>query len=199
MSDTITIMGNLAADPEQRMIGGGTTVTSFRVASSQRHFDKKNGKWVEKDPNWYQVSAFRDLGAHAYASLHKGERVIVSGRLKVRSWETENSKGTSVEIEADAVGHDLLWGTTQYTRVAGRSDTWNVPGQDAAAGQAAEAERTEQWEVRQPGAADSAAPSVGAVAQPAAGTAQPADYAAAPSAAPVAEGANGREMADTPF
>lgn len=178
MGDTITIMGNLAADPEQRMIGGGTTVTSFRVASSQRHFDKKNGKWVEKDPNWYQVSAFRDLGAHAFASLHKGERVIVSGRLKVRSWETEKSKGTSVEIEADAVGHDLLWGTTQYTRVAARADTWNVPGQDAAAGQTAEPERTEEWEVAQPGEGDSSAQ---------------------PAAAPVAEQANAREMVDSPF
>lgn len=158
MSDTITIMGNLAADPEQKMIGGGTTVTSFRVASSQRFFDKKNGQWVEKDPNWYQVSAFRDLGEHAFASLRKGQRVIVSGRLKIRSWENEKGKGMSVEIEADAVGHDLLWGTTQYTRVEGRTDNWNVPGQDAAAGPAAESNRTQQWETAQPGQAESVPP-----------------------------------------
>lgn len=168
MSDTITIMGNLAADPEQRMIGSGTAVTSFRVASSQRHFDKKSGEWVERDPNWYQVSAFRDLGEHAFASLHKGERVIVSGRLKIRSWETDKSKGTSVEIEADAVGHDLLWGTTRYTRAAGRAESWNVPGQDAAVERTAEPETAEHWPTTQPGegvgaseettAADEAAP-----------------------------------------
>ncbi|WEG10288.1 single-stranded DNA-binding protein [Microbacterium horticulturae] len=131
MNDTITIMGNLAADPEKRMIGGGMTVTSFRVASTQRHFDRKEGKWVDKDTNWYDVSVFRDLGDHAYESLRKGERVIVNGRLKIRPWQTEKAKGTSVEIEAEAVGHDLLWGTTKYTRVR-RGDEWNVPGMDAA-------------------------------------------------------------------
>jgi len=131
MNDTITIMGNLAADPERRMIGDGMTVTSFRVASTQRRFDRKEGKWVDRETNWYDVSVFRDLGDHAYESLRKGERVIVNGRLKIRPWQTEKSKGTSVEIEADAVGHDLLWGTTKYTRIR-RGDEWNVPGTDAA-------------------------------------------------------------------
>jgi len=158
MNDTITIMGNLAADPERRPIGGGMTVTSFRVASTQRRFDRKEGKWVDKDTNWYEVSAFRDLGDHAYDSLRKGERVIVNGRLKIRPWQTETSKGTSVEIEADAVGHDLLWGTTKYTRVR-RGEEWNVPGADAASSAEAEgsAERglddgsVQHWPTAAPG------------------------------------------------
>ncbi len=131
MSDTITITGNLAADPEQRMIGNGTTVTRFRVGSSQRRLDRNTGKWVETMTNWYDVSAFRALGEHAFASLRRGERVIVSGKLKVRSWENEKGRGMSVEIEADAVGHDLRWGTTRYAR-AERGDQWSAAGEDAA-------------------------------------------------------------------
>jgi len=154
MNDTITIMGNLAADPVQRFIGNGASVTSFRVASSQRHLDKKSGKWVDGQPNWYQVSAFRALGEHAFASLHKGERVIVTGRLSVRHWENDKGKGVSVEIEADAVGHDLLWGTTQYTRVE-RSDQWQIAGSEASGTTEGSAEssgaQTGEWATTEPG------------------------------------------------
>lgn len=193
MSDTITITGNLAADPEQRMIGNGKTVTSFRVASGQGYIDKKSGNWVDKDPNWYQVSAFRDLGEHAFASLHKGERVIVSGRLKVRSWDNEKSKGTSVEIEADAVGHDLRWGTTRYAR-AQRRDQWEVPGADATdSGSAADRETT-QWTTARPGEGAPADASTGDRDWGArSGDAGPAP--AAPAEQPQTE----RELVESPF
>lgn len=110
MSDTITITGNIAADPERRITGTGVPITTFRVASSQRRFDRASGQWVETGTNWYQVSAFRSLAMHAFASLHRGERVIVTGRLRLRAWETATKKGLSVEIDADGIGHDLLWG-----------------------------------------------------------------------------------------
>ncbi|WP_417562693.1 single-stranded DNA-binding protein [Microbacterium sp.] len=125
MSDNITIVGNLAAEPERRRTPGGTPVTTFRVASSQRHYDKEKDSWVDTGTNWYQVSAFRSLADHAAASLHKGDRVIVTGRLKLREWETQKGKGLSVEIDADGVGHDLLWGTTLYTRADG-TQSWDV-------------------------------------------------------------------------
>lgn len=125
MSDNITIVGNLAAEPERRRTPNGTPVTTFRVASSQRHYDKEKDGWVDTGTNWYQVSAFRSLADHAAASLHKGDRVIVTGRLKLREWETQKGKGLSVEIDADGVGHDLLWGTTRYTRADG-TQSWDV-------------------------------------------------------------------------
>jgi single-strand DNA-binding protein len=128
MSDTITITGNIAADPERRQAGAGGPVTTFRVASSQRHFDRSKGEWVETGTNWYRVSAFRSLGENAFESLHKGERVIVTGRLKVREWQNDKGKGMSVEIDADGIGHDLRWGTSHYSRAGQRSDEWEADG-----------------------------------------------------------------------
>jgi single-strand DNA-binding protein len=154
--DTITITGNVATAPERRTTANGVTVTTFRIASGQRRFDKESEKWVESTTNWYTVSAFRALGEHAYMSLHRGERVIVTGRLRLRDWETPTKRGTSAEIDADALGHDLLWGTSVFRRFEQRSavdphgsddwgagsaltaeagkddDGWNAPGLDPA-------------------------------------------------------------------
>jgi single-strand DNA-binding protein len=145
MQDTITITGNVAADPELRRIGGGVTVVSFRVGSTSRRYDKSAGAWVDGETNWYSVSAFRGLGEHAYQSLRKGHPVIVSGRLTLRTWESGGTKNTSADIEADTIGHDLRWGTANFARPArsqaqatapessdgdgdGDGESWAVPG-----------------------------------------------------------------------
>lgn len=139
--DTITITGNVATAPERRTTASGIPVTTFRVAAGQRRFDKESEKWVESATNWYTVSAFRALGEHAYMSLHRGERVIVTGRLRLRDWETPTKRGTSAEIDADAVGHDLLWGTSVFRRFeqgapgqTGASESWSVDAAPAEAG-----------------------------------------------------------------
>lgn len=116
MSDHITVVGNIATEPEQRRTGAGIAVTSFRVASSQRHFDGKSGTWVDGTTNWYRVSAFRALGENAFASLKKGQRIIVTGKLKLKEWESGGKKGIEVEIDADGLGPDLQWGTTSFQR-----------------------------------------------------------------------------------
>lgn len=115
MTDHITIVGNIATVPERRTTSGGIPVASFRVASPRRHRDQ-SGTWVDDEPNWYAVSAFRQLAEHALASFRKGERVIVTGALTLRKWESANSKGMDAEIEASACGHDLLWGTSAFSR-----------------------------------------------------------------------------------
>ena len=76
---------------------------------------------MEGETSWYSVSVFRVLAEHAFASLHKGERVIVTGRLRIRQWETSVKKGVTAEIDADALGHDLLFGTTRFERSHGTS------------------------------------------------------------------------------
>ena len=120
MTEILTITGNVATVPEQRTLPGGATVTSFRLAAAHRRFDKNTGGWIDQYTNWYQVSAFRGLGEHALASLHQGDRVIVVGRMHLRAWENGTRSGTSADIEADAIGHDLLFGTTVFTRTARR-------------------------------------------------------------------------------
>jgi single-strand DNA-binding protein len=116
MTEIITVTGNIATEPEQRTIGEGVRVTSFRLASPHRRYDRGTGKWVDQYTNFFTVSAFRGLGEHAYASLHQGDRVIVTGRLRLRDWDNGTRSGTNADIDADAIGHDLLWGTTSYQR-----------------------------------------------------------------------------------
>ncbi|MEJ1155637.1 MULTISPECIES: single-stranded DNA-binding protein [Microbacterium] len=150
MQDTITIRGNLAADPEQRRISTGDTVTSFRVGTTARRRDKATGEWTDDETNWYQVSAFRTLGEHVFASLRKGHPVIVSGRLRLRTWESSTGKGMSADIEADAVGHDLRWGSTVYTRAARDDAGTEQPNGDA---WAADASAGSAWATVVPGEA----------------------------------------------
>lgn len=145
MSDTITITGNVATAPEFKRSGTGLPITTFRVASSQRRFDRATGTWVETNTNWYQVSAFRGLAEHAHASLRKGDRVIVAGRLRVRQWDTGVKQGTSVDIEAESVGHDLLWGTTTFIKDAA-SMRESAPAPDAWAATPSAEESAAQWQ-----------------------------------------------------
>lgn len=121
MNDTITIVGTIGTDPE-RKVRGGVPITTFRVASKERRFDKASGTWVDGETNWYTASAYRRLADHVFASLHRRERVILTGRLKVRNWDTGEKRGTSVDIDIDAIGHDLLFGTTAFRSAEAGSD-----------------------------------------------------------------------------
>jgi single-strand DNA-binding protein len=114
MIDTLTIVGRVATDPTHGQTGGGVPVTNFRVASTHRRFDVATQEWTDAGTNWFSVAAFRQLGENVRASLRTGDSVIVTGRLKIRDWESNGKHGTSVDIEADAIGHDLRWGTTAY-------------------------------------------------------------------------------------
>jgi len=116
MSELITVTGNIAADPERRTTAGGDVVVAFRVGSTQRRFDKESNTWVDAYTNWYHVSAFRSLAEHALRSLRKGDRVIVVGTLRLRTWENDSRSGVTADVDAHAIGPDLRWGTTVFTR-----------------------------------------------------------------------------------
>ncbi|WP_345750412.1 single-stranded DNA-binding protein [Microbacterium rhizophilus] len=146
MTDIITITGNIATAPEHKALPSGIPVTRFRVASGTRKYDRETSAWVDGPTNWYSVSAYRTLADNAAKSLQKGERVVVTGRLRLRAWESDGRKGMEAEIDADALGHDLLFGTSTFQRSAtrapqaqddtppdGSADAWSTPGADAAA------------------------------------------------------------------
>jgi len=116
MSDTISVTGLVAITPRHITTSEGLAITSFRLASSQRRYDRTQQRWIDADTNWYTVSCFRGLASNAAGSLVKGDRIMVSGRLKIRDWENTDRSGTTVEIEADNLGHDLFWGTSTFTR-----------------------------------------------------------------------------------
>lgn len=110
MTDTISLTGVVATIPRHITTDAGLTITSFRLASSQRRFDKTRQSWVDGGTNWYTVTAFRQLASNLAVSVHKGDHIVAAGRLRIREWENAERNGTTIEIEADAVGHDLSWG-----------------------------------------------------------------------------------------
>lgn len=117
MTDTVTIVGVIGTEPKRIETAGGAMI-SFRMVSAQRRFDRANNQWVDGAPNWYSVSAFRELAKNALASFARGDRVLVAGRLSIRPWEAGGKSGTDVLVTADALGHDLTWGTSSYTKTA---------------------------------------------------------------------------------
>jgi single-strand DNA-binding protein len=116
MSESFTVSGLVATTPRHLVTQEGLPITSFRLASSKRRFDRTKKIWVDGETNWFTINSFRQLAINSASSISKGDRVVVSGRLKVRDWDNGERSGTSVEIEADSLGHDLVWGTTQFSR-----------------------------------------------------------------------------------
>jgi len=116
MSDEITVTGLVATTPRHLVTSEGLQITSFRLASTQRRYDSGKSEWVDADTNWYTITAFRELAVNIVGSIVKGQRVIVTGRLRIRDWQADEKSGTSVEVDADTLGHDLRFGEAQYTR-----------------------------------------------------------------------------------
>lgn len=116
MADLTTLTGTVATDPRHVTTNSGLDIVHFRLASPQRRYDRAKDTWVETETNWYTVTAFRQLATNIASSVLRGQRIVVSGRIRVRSWENGEKSGTTVEIEADAVGHDLSWGTSIYRK-----------------------------------------------------------------------------------
>jgi single-strand DNA-binding protein len=113
-SNSVTVIGNLTRDPELRFTTGGRGMASFGLAVNRRY--QQNGEWQEQT-SFFNVVCWGDLGENAATSLSKGSRVIVTGRLEQRSWETqEGEKRSVVEIVADEVGPSLRWATAQIER-----------------------------------------------------------------------------------
>jgi single-strand DNA-binding protein len=86
------------------------------LAEANRRFDRHTNKWVDADVNWYTITAFRQLALSAIASVNKGDRIVVYGEVRVRDWDNGEAQGTSVEIEADTIGHDMTYGNSTFTR-----------------------------------------------------------------------------------
>lgn len=116
MSEFITVTGLVATTPRHLVTMEGLPITSFRLAAAHRRFDRATAKWVDGETNWYTITSFRQLAINAAGSISKGDRIMVSGKLRVRDWDNGERAGTSVEVEAEAMGHDISWGTSTFTR-----------------------------------------------------------------------------------
>ena len=155
----ITVIGNLTDDPELRFTPSGAAVAKFRVASTPRFMDRTTNEWKDGEPLFLACTVWRQAAENVAESLVRGSRVIVSGRLKQRSYETrEGEKRTVIELEVDEIGPSLRYATAKVTKASrgeggggfsggggggggfgssggggGSSDPWSTPaGPDAA-------------------------------------------------------------------
>jgi single-strand DNA-binding protein len=106
---SISIQGLVATTPRHLITQEGLPITSFRLAE----YDP-SGK--NETTNWYTITAFRTLGINTAASISKGDRIVVVGELNIRDWDNGERSGTSVEVEATTLGHDLSFGTSKFSR-----------------------------------------------------------------------------------
>jgi single-strand DNA-binding protein len=116
---TLTITGNLTADPELRFTPSGAAVASFTVASTPRTFDRASGEWKDGEALFLRCNIWRQAAENVAESLTRGARVIVNGRLKQRSFETrEGEKRTVVELDVDEIGPSLRYATAKVNKVS---------------------------------------------------------------------------------
>lgn len=150
---TVTVVGNLVADPELRFTNNGTAVANFRVASVPSVY--RDGQWGDGDGVYLNCTVWKQAGENAAESLTKGMRVIVTGRLKQRSWETrEGEKRTVLEVEVDEVGPSLKFASAQVTKSGAskpKDDGWLSQQQN-------QAPASDPWNSSQPQLPDNEQP-----------------------------------------
>ncbi|HEU0191288.1 MAG TPA: single-stranded DNA-binding protein [Mycobacterium sp.] len=116
---TITVVGNLTADPELRFTASGAAVANFTVASTPRIYDRQSGEWKDGEALFLRCSIWREYAENLAESLTRGSRVILTGRLKQRSYETrEGEKRTVVEVEVDEIGPSLRYATAKINKTS---------------------------------------------------------------------------------
>lgn len=128
--NTYSTTGLVATSPRHLVTQEGLPITSFRLASENRYYDEAKQDWVEGETNWFTVSSFKTLAINAASSVSKGHRITVSGSIKIRDWDNGERTGTSVEIIADSIGHDLNYGTSEFTRTQLAPPTPTKPQHD---------------------------------------------------------------------
>jgi single-strand DNA-binding protein len=110
----VTLIGNCAGEPELRFLPSGVAVCNFTVASTPRV--KQGDQWADGETMWVRCAAWRELGEHTAESLVKGTRVLVQGRLRVRSYDKDGEKRTSIEMDVYAVGPELRYATAKVSK-----------------------------------------------------------------------------------
>jgi single-strand DNA-binding protein len=141
----ITVVGNLTADPELRFTPSGAAVANFTVASTPRTFDRQSNEWKDGEALFLRCNVWRQAAEHVAESLSRGSRVIVSGRLKQRSFETrEGEKRTVIELEVDEIGPSLRYATAKVNKSA-RGSSGGGYGASGASGAAGGPPADDPW------------------------------------------------------
>ncbi len=132
MNDLVmTVNGWVATDPSQHVGPTGARLTSFRLASTSRFFDRDKGEWTDGRTEWFTVKVFRGAAITVANSIKKGQPVTVHGRFRTNEWEGDNGSRTDLVIDATSVGHDLTRGTAEFTRAYGDATLAGDDGAEA--------------------------------------------------------------------
>jgi single-strand DNA-binding protein len=133
---TVTIVGNCTRDPELRFTNSGMAVANFGVATNYRKMNRQTNDWEEEEPTFYDVSCFQQFAENVAESITKGTRVVVTGRVRMRSWEgSDGEKRSRLEILADEVGPSLRWATASVQRTERRGgDDYSSGGRGSGSG-----------------------------------------------------------------
>lgn len=133
MNETvITVVGNVAREPNLRVTTNGTRVVSFRLASTERRYDRALGAWRDGDTIFYTVTCWRNVAENLMDSVEKGQPMVVHGRLRDGSYEKEGQWHTDFKIDAYALGHDISRGVSKFTKASvsgGRTEPPNDDGE----------------------------------------------------------------------
>ena len=125
----ITVVGNLTADPDLRYVGSGIPVASFTVASTPRTLNRQTNEWEDGEAMFIRCTVWRDYAENVTESLTKGMRVVVTGKLQVRSYQrNDGSQGTSIEMQVDEVGPSLRYATAKVQKTSGSRGAGNQGG-----------------------------------------------------------------------
>lgn len=117
MNETaITLVGNAATEVKYRETTSGIPMASFRLATTERRWDRERSCWVDAGASFYTVRAWRALAGNVATSVGRGDPLVVQGRMRVHEWEKDGQRYTSVQVDAGAVGHDLARGTSAFRR-----------------------------------------------------------------------------------
>ena len=119
---TVTLSGFVATTPTLFRSQSGNDFTSFRIAQTRRYLDRERGEWVDGRTLWFTVKAWKNIARNVALSLHKGDPVVVTGRLSLDEWDGPDGPRTSLVVEATALGPDLTLGEARFTRTVHRRD-----------------------------------------------------------------------------
>jgi single-strand DNA-binding protein len=117
MNDTlVTVVGNVATEPEASITATGVPTARFRLATTSRRWDAERGGWTDGSTSFYTVRSWRNLAGNVKESVTLGEPLVVQGRLRIREEEKDGRRYLTAEIDAVALGHDLTRGLSRFTR-----------------------------------------------------------------------------------
>lgn len=126
--NSVTVVGNLTQDPELRFTPSGVAMAQISVAVNRRWMNRNTNEW-EEEVSFFRGTCWREMAENVSESLQKGSRVIINGRLRQRSWETQDGeRRSSVDIQIDEIGPSLRWATASVTRTPRRGGDWGGGG-----------------------------------------------------------------------